>query len=55
MVLFLYYFALQGGTEKTGWSNFNEVFMVSALHGSGVGDIKVYNLVNQDSRLLYSL
>jgi hypothetical protein len=27
--------------EKVGWNKFTEVFMVSALSGEGVGDIKV--------------
>lgn len=27
--------------EKVGWNKFTEVFMVSALNGEGVGDIKV--------------
>lgn len=27
--------------ERVGWNKFTEVFMVSALNGEGVGDIKV--------------
>lgn len=27
--------------ERIGWNKFTEVFMVSALNGEGVGDIKV--------------
>lgn len=28
-------------SKESGWSHFESIFMVSALHGDGVGDIKV--------------